>query len=258
MKNAIIYLVRSTSHDIDLLKKSIDLLKSNFINLDKVDILIFHEDSLSPALNIISQFHKNIKFQLINFTLPEFYNSFDILERYPHPFVPGMFFSMGYRHMCRLFSGEIFKHPLIREYDNYLRLDTDSFIHKMEFDLFDFIEKNNVYYGYIEQAVQFDDPGVTKGLWDLARSIKPEINIEENKMYYTNFEVCNLNWFKSKDYMYFYNEIDKSGGIMTERWGDAPIRYLGVNMFMNKENLYGFSNIGYQHGSFITMPEKKI
>ena len=62
MKNAIIYLVRSTSHDIDLLKKSIDLLKSNFINLDKVDILIFHEDSLSPAFNIISQFHNNIKF----------------------------------------------------------------------------------------------------------------------------------------------------------------------------------------------------
>ena len=52
--------------------------------------------------------------------------------------------------------------------------------------------------------------------------------------------------------MNFYNEIDKSGGIMTGRWGDAPIRYLGVNMYMNPENLHGFSNIDYQHGSFRT------
>ena len=73
-----------------------------------------------------------------------------------------------------------------------------------------------------------------------------------NKMYYTNFEVCNVNWFSSDEYMNFYNKIDESGGIMTHRWGDAPIRYLGVNMYMNPENIYGFENIDYQHGSFRT------
>jgi hypothetical protein len=151
--------------------------------------------------------------------------------------------------MCRLFSGEIFKHPKIKEYDNYLRLDTDSYIHKIDFDLFDFVEKNKIYYGYIEQGVQYDEPGVTKGLWELANKIKQN-DIEENKMYYTNFELCNVNWFNSEEYMNFYNEIDKSGGIMTARWGDAPIRYLGVNMYMKPENLYGFKNITYQHGSF--------
>jgi len=250
--NAILYLVRSTSNDIHLLKTSIDLLKSNFIGLDKVDILIFHEESLRPALDHIKEFHKNIKFEEIKFELPEFYHGFNIPVNFPHPFVPGMSFSLGYRHMCRLFSGEIFKHPTIRNYDNYLRLDTDSFIHKMEFDLFDFIEKNNIYYGYIEQGVQYDDPGVTKGLWDLAREIDESLNIEENKMYYTNFEVCNTNWFIQKSYMDFYDKIDKSGGIMTGRWGDAPIRYLGVNMLMNKENIHGFEDIQYQHGSFMS------
>jgi hypothetical protein len=61
-----------------------------------------------------------------------------------------------------------------------------------------------------------------------------------------------VNWFNSEEYMNFYNEIDKNGGIMTARWGDAPIRYLGVNMYMNPNNLYGFKNISYQHGSFTT------
>jgi hypothetical protein len=248
--NTILYLVRSTNHDINLLKTSIDLLKSNFIGLDKVDILIFHEESLRPALGYIKDFHKNIKFVEIKFELPDFYKDFDIVSNFPHPFVQGMFFPIGYRHMCRLFSGEIFKHPVIKEYKNYLRLDTDSFIHKMDFDLFDFIEKNNIYYGYIEQGVQYDDPGVTKGLWDLARSIDKNLNIEENKMYYTNFEVCNVDWFNQPDYMEFYEKIDRCGGIMTGRWGDAPIRYLGVNMFMNKENIHGFSDVVYQHGGF--------
>jgi hypothetical protein len=256
MKNAIVYLVRSSQNDINLLYNSINLLKTNFIGLDKVDILIFHENTLQPALNLISQFHENIKFQEIEFTLPEFYKNFNIVPNFPHPFVPGMSFSMGYRHMCRFFSGEIFKHPLIRNYKNYLRLDTDSFIHGMDFDFFDFVEKKNIYYGYIEQAVQFDDPGVTKGLWYLAKTIKPDLDIEENKMYYTNFELCNVEWFNSKEYMDFYNKIDQSGGIMTGRWGDAPIRYLGVNMFMNKENIFGFENIKYQHGSFISTVEK--
>ena len=171
-KNAIIYLVRSSNNDINMLKTSIDLLIKNFINLDKVDIIIFHEESLRPAINLIKTFHKNIIFEEISFSLPEFYNQFQILQNYPHPFVNGMSFSIGYRHMCRLFSGEIFKHPKIKEYDNYLRLDTDSYIHKMDFDLFDFVEKNKIYYGYIEQAVQYDEPGVTKGLWELANKIK--------------------------------------------------------------------------------------
>jgi hypothetical protein len=54
---------------------------------------------------------------------------------------------------------------------------------------------------------------------DLAKSVKDNLDIEENKMYYTNFEVCNLKWFNGKDYMDFYDKIDKSGGIMTGRWG---------------------------------------
>lgn len=252
MKNAILYLVRTSVNDIKLLQHSINLLKQNFIGLEKVDILIFHEKSLETALNHISGFHKNIKFQEIKFTLPDFYNNFEYPERFPHPFVEGMFFSLGYRHMCRFFSGEIFRHPILRDYKNYLRLDTDSFILDMKFDLFDLVDKNEIFYGYIEQGVQFDDPGVTKGLWDLAKSIKSDIEIEENKMYYTNFEVCNINWFLNSDYMKFYDQIDRSGGIMTGRWGDAPIRYLGVNMYMDEKNKKGFTDIKYQHGSFLS------
>jgi alpha 1,2-mannosyltransferase len=142
-----------------LLNNSINLLKNNFINLDKVDILIFHEESLRPALPFISQLHPNIKFEEIEFKLPDFYKNFNIPESFPNPVNSNHFFNMGYRHMCRFFSGEIFKHPAMQKYDNYLRLDTDSFIHKMDFDLFEFIEKNNIYYGYIEESVQYDEPG---------------------------------------------------------------------------------------------------
>ena len=59
----------------------------------------------------------------------------EILSQIPEKFKghwdENAFFSMGYRHMCRFFSGEIFKHPIMENYDNYLRLDTDSFINKM-------------------------------------------------------------------------------------------------------------------------------
>ena len=42
--------------------------------------------------------------------------------------------------------------------------------------------------------------------------------------------------------------IDENGGIYTKRWGDAPIKFLGINLFilvlLHIQPVYGFT---YQH-----------
>ena len=50
---------------------------------------------------------------------------------------------------------------------------------------------NNIY-SYLEQAVQHDHSGVAKSLWNWAKSIKPDWDIEEIKMYNTNSMICNF------------------------------------------------------------------
>lgn len=251
MKNCILYLVRTSIEDLADLNESLNLLYSNLLKYTTAEVLVFHESSFTEFKNDVQY---PVIFHEIEFNLPKYTEEIlrKIPEYFPHPTHgngpiayghPG--FSMGYRHMCRFFSGEIYNHLEIKKYDYYLRLDTDSRIHTpLGYDIFEWAEKNNCEYGYIEPAVQYDNPKVIEGLWNLF-----DTDIPEGLMYYTNFELAKTSFFLSKEYQSFYKKIDESGGIYIHRWGDAPIKYLGVNMFMNKDKVKPVRGFTYQHGA---------
>lgn len=256
-KNCIVYLVRSTKDDIDGLNKSLELVSKNVLPFsENFDILLFHEDSLDSFLPDIIKL-PNIKFHKIEFSVPDYPEEIknNIPEFYPHPTHgngpiawghPG--FTLGYRHMCRFFAGEIFKNDILKDYDYYMRLDTDSFIlSPLNYDIFKWAKEKKCYYGYIAPAVQHDNPKVAEGLSSKVREKYPN-SIPEFLLYYTNFELVYLPWFRGK-YMEFYDYVDKLGGIYTNRWGDHIIRFLGVNLFMNKENIIPVHGFTYQHGA---------
>ena len=222
-KSCIVYLVRSTKEDIDGLNKSLDLVSKNILPYTKdLDILLFHEESLDNFLPDIIKL-PNIKLHKIEFNIPEYPEEIknNIPEFYPHPTHgkgpiawghPG--FTLGYRHMCRFFAGEIFKNDILKEYDYYMRLDTDSFIlSPLNYDIFKWAKENKCYYGYIAPAVQYDNPKVAEGLSDKVKEKYPN-NIPEFLLYYTNFELVYIPWFRGK-YMEFYDYVDSLGGIYT-------------------------------------------
>lgn len=268
MKNAIVYLVRTSEKDIQDFLESITSLENYFLCKNQSEIVCFHENSFLKHINYInSKIKLNIRYIEIEFSIPESNKNLNIPEFYPHPTHgngpiayghPG--FNLGYRHMCRFFAGEVFKNKILDEYKFIMRMDTDSRILKnVEYNVFEYMNINNKYYGFIAAAIQLDNPKVCEGLWqdskewfDLNKNIclkEPFKDIEEYKIYYTNFEICELNWFRNSKYLDFYNFIDKKGGIYTKRWGDHVIRYLGVNMLMDDPNKYPIYNIAYQHGA---------
>ena len=108
-----------------------------------------------------------------------------------------------------------------------------------------FVENNKVYYGYIEQGVQYDDPGVTKGLWELSNKIKQN-DIEENKMYYTNFELCNVEWFNSEEYMNFYNEIDKNVKKLDSMYNSVTSKIKQIQLTIQKLQVNFLLNLLHQ------------
>jgi hypothetical protein len=256
--NCVVYLVRSSEQDVNDFNRSLNLLENNLIRFTQdVDILIFCEKSFEDYKPRIAT-SLPLKYQEIEFNIPGY--SKDILdsicEYYPHPTHgngpiawghPG--FTLGYRHMCRFFSGEIYKHDVFKNYDYYLRLDTDSFLlTPLNYDIFKWAIENECYYGYIAPAVQKDNPKVIEGLWETVNKIIPN-NIEEGLMYYTNFELGKTSWFTQNEYMEFYDHLDKTGGFFTKRWGDAPIKYLAVNLLMNPKNIFPVHGFTYQHGA---------
>ena len=261
--SAVIYLLNNHPKDINNFRKSISLLIDNYHKNFPCDIVCFYEEDFPPQeIELIKTVFKNIPiyFEPIKFKIPDYSKKIltQIPEYFPHPDFPhAQGFSIGYRHMCRFFAGEIFKHNKLSKYRYIWRLDTDSFIlSPISYNVFNRLDEKKAVYGYIN--IQNDHPGVVHNLWELSSNyfkqinkghiFKPDIiDAHRNRVFYTNFEIFDMEWFKGNDYQNFYNFIDNTGGIYVYRWGDHSIRYIALNSLLEKEQLYFFNDIRYYH-----------
>lgn len=272
MKNCITYLLRSSVDDIEMINKSLELLEKNLLRYtSNYDVIIFHEKSLGELRKNINS-NIDIKYYEISIDQPSYNDEIKskIPEFFPHPTHgngpiawghPG--FTIGYRNMCRFFSGEFHKIEILKKYKYYLRLDTDSYIlSPLYYDIFQYAESTNLNYGYCEPAVQIDNIKVVNGLKDFTKeyvesnNINTYLNIDlipEGKMFYTNFELGRVEWFTNSEYIKYYNKIDESGNIYIKRWGDAPIKYLGVNLFCEPNKIIPVKGFTYQHGAIYSL-----
>lgn len=46
----------------------------------------------------------------------------------------------------------------------------------------------------------------------------------------TNFEVASIQLLQSEKFQLWFNAVDSSGGIYLHRWGDAPLRFVGLSL----------------------------
>ena len=270
-KNCVVYLLRSTEKDIDMLNRSLNLLEKNLLSFTDCDVIIFHENNLGGLRDGI-QTNIDLRLCEIDIGPPKYPSRIQskIPEFFPHPTHgngpiawghPG--FPIGYRNMCRFFSGEFHKQEILHNYEYYLRLDNDSYIlTPLNYDIFKFAKDNDLNYGYCEPAVQVDTEKVISGFNEFTRDyidkndIKTYANLEtipEGKMFYTNFELGKVKWFVESKYMDFYDAIDKSGYIYIRRWGDAPIKYMGVSLFCKPEKVIPIKGFTYQHGAIYNL-----
>ena len=255
MKNAIVYLVRSTQADVYDFIRCLNSVHDNLAPyINDFDVLCFHETSFAPFM---PQITANSLLPIIFHELPEFAN---LPDYYKEIDIPTVYHThdLGYRYMCRFFSGSIFNLEILRQYRYYLRLDSDSLLsQKIEHNLFREMDESNTYYGHRENAVNIDPHWCSEGIRELTKTFvlsrsdiptyTPIDSIQRGYIYYNNFEICLIDWFRSSPYQDFFKYIDMSGKIMTKRFGDALIRYFGVNYFMEPKRIKQFDIAGYKH-----------
>jgi len=261
--SAIVYLLNNNIKDILNFRKSIVFLIDNYYTKYPCDIICFYEQDFPVTeLYLLKNSLQNVSiyFEPIDFKIPNYSEKIltQIPEYFPHPDFPQVQgFSIGYRHMCRFFAGEIFYHPRLLDYRYVWRLDTDSFLlSDIPYNVFDRMAYEKAIYGYIN--IQYDHPGVINQLWKLSKQYFTTINkndifkssnidFHKNKVFYTNFEIFDMDWFRSCDYQNFYRFIDDSGGIYIHRWGDHSIRYIGLNSLATPDQFCFFNDIRYFH-----------
>lgn len=136
-------------------------------------------------------------------------------------------------------------------------------LHRVEidFDPFRYLRENNKMYGFTISLYEYQETIPT--LWDTVSKFMeehPEFVKKHNSLewisndkgdsynlchFWSNFEIGNLNFFRSEAYRKYFDYLDKAGGFYYERWGDAPVHSIAAALFLRPDEIHFFDNIGY-------------
>jgi len=247
LNNVIMYLVRNTKRDLSNLELSLKSLDTYFNNKYHYPVILFHENlTVEQQVLIKSNTASELIFEQIEFQLPSFLDPESIPETVH---INGFGFSVGYRHMCRFFSSEVYAHPVLDSFEYCWRLDTDSFLRgPVDYDVFEFMRGNNCVYGYIDSGVDTGDNDELRQITnDYIKSHGLKYDGWDGSAYGTNFEISQIKFWKSGACADYLSYIDKSGGIYKHRWGDHIIHFIAVSLFLSENQLHHFTDIAYQH-----------
>ncbi|KAK6459038.1 mannosyltransferase [Scheffersomyces xylosifermentans] len=181
--------------------------------------------------------------------------------------------SESYRHMCRFFAGFFYKHPFIRQYQYYWRIEPGiKFYCDVKYDVFKFMRENSKKYSFVLSLFEYRD--TLPSLWDYVKDYMKSqdisnqdaqlIDLVQNNNqfesynlchFWSNFEIADLAMFDNDRYNDFFNFLDEKGGFFYERWGDAPIHSIAVSLFLSKSDLHWFDDIGYYHSPYLQCPQ---
>ncbi|KAJ9104260.1 Glycolipid 2-alpha-mannosyltransferase 1 [Naganishia cerealis] len=154
--------------------------------------------------------------------------------------------------MCRFNSGFFFRHPLLASYDYYWRIEPGvKFFCDLSYDPFLVMQDEKKVYAFTLSLFEYIETIPT--LWDATKDFikaNPQYLAEDNAMdflsddggetynrchFWSNFEIGDLNFWRSEAYMKYFEHLDNAGGFYYERWGDAPVHSIGAALFAPKE-----------------------
>lgn len=177
----------------------------------------------------------------------------------------------SYRHMCRFESGFFWRNELMQEYDWYWRVEPGIQIHcDLDYDLFKFMQDNDKVYGFTISIHEFEATIPT--LWQHTKDfikLHPEHIADNNLLdfisddkgetynlchFWSNFEVGSLKFWRSKAYQDYFDYLDKTGGFFYERWGDAPVHSIAAALFLPRDKIHYFEDVGYTHSVYTQCP----
>lgn len=148
----------------------------------------------------------------------------------------------AYYNMIRFWFYDVFCVPMVASGVRYvLRLDDDSYFPRAPLggaDLFAQMSQRGAVYLWNE--VQVDLPHVVLGLQNFTTAYVREHALEPRSgrpvaelfprgscyMYFNNFEVSSVAFFRSAPVRCWSEAVLLSGGLHRHRWGDAPLRYI--------------------------------
>lgn len=259
----------------ELLHRSLSLIEKHVLPSNKGDVIVFHTgafDHISAVLSLstLSFVHVH-RVPRVSWSLPRHLHAKDF-PSWKHSCCKGI----GYRHMCRWFSNDMFKYLFALGYSWVMRVDEDSEIRSDLVDVVSGMSQTGSKYGF--RGTDKDIPDVTYALPELtsyfltANRIKPARLFQycnppditglnsrggwNMTIIYNNFFVANITWWLSKQVQDYLQLVDRSNGHYLFRWGDAPVHTMVVLMFLKDYEVKQF-DFEYRHAFYYPKGSKE-
>ena len=170
---------------------------------------------------------------------------------------------ISYHQMCRWNSGLFYKHPALANTQYYWRVEPKvHFFCDVDYDVFRYMQDNNKTYGFTINL--YDAPKSIPNLWTATKEFlaehdgyihennaldwltdktrRPEHNEKANGYstchFWSNFEIGDMSFWRSKVYEDYFNHLDRAGGFFYERWGDAPVHSIALGLFEDSSRIH--------------------
>lgn len=192
--------------------------------------------------------------------------------------------SVSYRHMCRFNSGFFMHQKALLKYDWYWRVEPDIEMYcDVTYDPFTFLRTTGKLYGFVLAMYEF--AATIPSLWDETKAFvaaNPQYLAADNALpfisddasaasqspadrsvkgdynlchFWSNFEIASLDFFRGEAYTKYFEHLENAGGFFYERWGDAPVHTLALSLFLPKDKIHHFADIGYKHTHAARCPQ---
>ena len=177
---------------------------------------------------------------------------------------------VSYHQMCRWNSGMFYKHPALKDIRYYWRVEPKvHFFCDVDYDVFRYMQDHNKTYGFTINL--YDAPQSIPSLWPETKRFiaahpeylhennardwvedskrRPDHNIQAHGYstchFWTNFEIADMEFWRSKAYEDYFEHLDRAGGFFYERWGDAPVHSIALGLFEDKRKIHWYvSSLG--------------
>lgn len=162
----------------------------------------------------------------------------------------------GFRYLAKFFTTDMYKY--LADYDYYWRVDSDDFLEELSYDLFEWVEREGVEFGWMTRKI--DGHGATRRtlppivaeyvkrcqIWPSALMNDP---LAKCFNFYNNFHVGKVSFFLRPDVVNFYSEMFSSGGVAKHHWSDSAIQAYAVRVFMDPGRIRMLPDMVYIHKS---------
>ncbi|EDO14313.1 hypothetical protein Kpol_154p1 [Vanderwaltozyma polyspora DSM 70294] len=273
------YITLVRNDELDDMIKSIKHLQSRFKEHYKYDWIFLNDEEFTDHFrsSIENAVNSTVKFGLVpkdHWSYPDYISEDQAAQTRidMKDIIYGD--SESYRFMCRYQSGFFWRHPLLDEYDWYWRVEPNiAYYCDILTDPFQYMQDNEKVYGFTITIHEFEETIPT--LWNttvdfvqnhtqyvsknnLLRFVTDVSGDDYNLCHFwSNFEIANLNFWRSEAYREYFDYLDRKGGFFYERWGDAPVHSIAAALFLPKDKIHFFPEISYYHGPYTNCPIDK-